>query len=102
MKQFYEQVRVDAETLRFSVQCPVCGRTQQGAQLPLLCRSVKTLERCVKGRAGRIRQSVFNHTRANATQALAMRFNLCRHCCRWVCDECYDSTGACRDCTQKT
>lgn len=103
MKRFYGQIRVDGETLRFYTRCPICGRKQHGARLPLLCRSVKTLARCEKGSGGRLSQSAFNHTKANATRQLAMRFNLCPRCCRWVCDECYDSTdspGSCRDCSQ--
>ena len=104
MKQFYEHIRVDTETLRFYAMCPICGKKQYGAKIPLMCRSVRTLARCTKGMANKICQTAFNRTKANTTQQLAMQFNQCRHCYKWVCDECYDSTdslGACRDCSQK-
>ena len=104
MKQFYEHIRVDAETLRFYAKCPICGKKQYGVRIPLICRSVRTLARCAGGRANRFSQSAFNHAKANATQQLAMRFNQCRLCYQLVCDDCYDSTdalGACRDCSQK-
>ena len=103
MKQFYEHVRVDAETLRFYAECPICGKKQYGARIPLVCRSVRTLARCVKGKANTVSQSAFNHTKATATQQLALQFNQCRNCYRWVCDDCYDisgSDGACRDCVE--
>lgn len=105
MKHFYERVRVDAETLRFYAKCPICGKKQHGARIPLVCRSVRTLARCAKGRANRISQKAFNHTKANSTQLLAMQFNQCRRCYRWVCDDCYDAAdalGGCRDCSQKS
>lgn len=103
MKQFYELVRVDEETLRFFVPCQICGKRQYGAKIPLICRSVRTLARCAKGTANQICQAVFNRAKANATQFLAMQFNQCRRCHRWVCDGCYDSAdalGACRNCSQ--
>ncbi len=104
MKQFYEQVRVDAETLRFYAECPICGKKQYGARIPLICQSVRTLARCADGRANKLSQATFNHTKATATQQLAIQFNQCRYCYRWVCDDCYDITdafGACRDCSRK-
>lgn len=104
MKQFYEHIRIDAETLRFYAACQCCGKKQYGARIPLVCRSVKILARCAKGRANTVSQKTFNHTKANATQQLALQFNQCRYCRRWVCDDCYDITssdGACRDCSDK-
>ena len=104
MKQFYEHIRVDAEMLHFYAECPICGKKQYGAGIPLICRSVRTLARCAKGKANKISQAAFNHAKANATQQLALQFNQCRYCYRWVCDDCYDPTdvlGACRDCSQK-
>lgn len=104
MKQFYEHVRIDAETLRFHVQCHICGRKQYGSGLPLICRSVKTLAKCAKGKASKFKQAMFNRAKANATQLLAIHFNQCRCCYQWVCDACYDSTaadGACLNCSQK-
>ena len=104
MKQFYEHVRVDAETLRFYTKCPICGKKLYGAKIPFICRSVRTLAKCKKSKANKIYQTTFNHAKANATQLLAMQFNQCRHCFKWVCDKCYDSTdtlGACRDCQTK-
>ena len=103
MKQFYEHIHVDAETLRFYAACPICGIKQYGARIPLLCRSVRTLARCVKGKANKISQTAFNHTKANTTQQLAIQFNQCRYCYRWVCDACFDISddlGACRDCSE--
>ena len=38
MKQFYEHIRVDAETLRFYAMCLICGKKQYGAKIPLICR----------------------------------------------------------------
>ena len=104
MKLFYKRIRVDAETLRFYAECPICGKKQYGAKIPLICRSVRTLARCANGRANKLSQSAFNHAKVKATQQLALRFNQCRHCYQWVCDDCYDNTdalGACRDCFQK-
>jgi len=104
MKQFYEHVRVDAETLRFYAECPICGKKQYRARIPFMCRSVRTLAKCAKGRANRLSQTSYNHTKAAAVQRLAMHFNQCRHCFRWVCDACYDADdaeGACRDCSAK-
>ena len=104
MKQFYERIRVDVETLHFYAACPVCGKKQYGGKIPLLCRSVRTLARCFNGRAGALCQTVFNHAKANATLLLAIRFNQCRYCGQLVCDDCYDSAddlGACRDCAQR-
>ena len=104
MKLFYKRIRVDAETLRFYAECPICGKKQYGARIPLICRSVRTLARCADGRANKLSQSAFNHAKVKATQQLALRFNQCRHCFQCVCDDCYDSTdafGACRDCFHK-
>ena len=104
MKLFYKRIRVDAETLRFYAECPICGKKQYGAKIPLICRSVRTLARCENGRANKLSQSAFNRAKVKATQQLALRFNQCRHCYQWVCDDCYDNTdalGACRDCFQK-
>lgn len=104
MRQFYKQVRVDAETLRFYAQCPICGKKQYGARIPLMCRSVRTLAKCTKGRANKFSQTIYNHAKATAVQQLAMYFNQCRHCYQWICDKCYDindSDGACRDCSAK-
>lgn len=104
MKQFYEHIRVDAETLRFYVKCPICGKKQYGTKIPFNCRRIRTLARCAKGRAGKFNQTIFNHAKANATQQLAMLFNHCRYCYQWVCDKCYDVTdadSACRDCSLK-
>ena len=99
------KVRVDAETLRFYAQCPICGKKQYGARIPLMCRSVRTHAKCAKGRANKLSQTIYNHAKATAVQQLAMYFNQCRHCYQWVCDKCYDineSDGACRDCSAKT
>ena len=104
MKQFYEHIRVDAEKLRFYIRCEICGKKQYGEKIPVICRNVRTLLRCTEGRANKISQAVFNHTKANATQLLAMHFNQCRHCYRWVCDDCYDITdskGICIECSHK-
>ena len=104
MKQFYEHIRVDAEELCFSAECSVCGRKQYRGKLPFSCRSVRTLAKCVSGKANKISQTAFNHAKANATQQLALCFNQCRHCFGWVCDDCYDVTdtlGACRECSEE-
>ena len=102
MRQFYEYVHVDAEALRFSAVCPICGSRQYAVRIPLMCRSVRTLAKCAKGNGNRVSQALFNHAKAASVQQLAMlHFNQCRHCFRWVCDECYESDnadGVCRDC----
>lgn len=103
MKQFYEHIRVDAEKLHFYAECQICGKKQYGARIPIICRSMRILAQCTKGSANRISRYAFNHTKAKTTQQLAMHFNQCRHCYRWVCDDCYDSTdsiGACLNCSQ--
>ena len=104
MRQFYEHVHVDPETLRFYAQCPVCTRKYYAAGVPLVCRSVRTLAKCTKGKANKLSQMSFNHAKASSVQHLAMlHFNQCRDCFRWVCDDCYDTNsenGACRDCTE--
>jgi len=102
MRRFYEHVRVDKEGLRFYVSCPICGMRQYGSRIPLLCRRVRTLALCETGRARGLSQKRYNHTKAAAVQQLAMHFNQCRYCLRWVCDRCYDADdgeGACRDCS---
>lgn len=104
MKQLFEHIRVDAETLRFYAQCSVCGKKQYGAKIPIICRRVKTLSRCAKGKAGRLSQSAFNHAKAASVQFIAMEFNLCRNCFQWVCDNCYDINNdgwQCMNCSQK-
>ncbi|MBQ9931589.1 MAG: hypothetical protein IJO79_04480 [Firmicutes bacterium] len=105
MRQFYEHVHVDAETLRFYAQCPICGNKFYAARIPLLCRSVKILARCAKGTANKVSQSSFNHMKAASVQQLAMlHFNQCRTCFRWVCDNCYDIScqdGVCRNCVKE-
>jgi len=103
MKQFYELVLVDEESLRFYAKCSICGRKQYAAKLPILCRGIRTLARCKNGKANRLSQSAFNHRKAASVQLLAICFNQCRHCFRWVCDDCYDidhANGACRNCSQ--
>lgn len=103
MKQFFEHIHVDAQTLRFYADCPICGKRQYGARIPSACRCARTLFLCTRGEASPFAQSRFNHARTNATLRLALRFNQCRHCLRWVCDDCYDVTdalGACVDCSQ--
>ncbi|MBE6933004.1 MAG: hypothetical protein E7464_06475 [Ruminococcaceae bacterium] len=103
MRQFYQSVRVDAESLRFYYQCSICGRMQYGEKLPLLCRGVRALARCAVGKGG-MSQRVFNRAKVQAVQQLALQFNQCRYCLRWVCDECYDmdhTDGICCTCTQE-
>jgi len=105
MKQFYEHIRVDMETLRFYTKCPICGKNQYGAKIPLICRGARSLARCTKGKANKFSQSAFNHAKATATQKLALQFNQCRYCYQLVCDDCYDSTddlGACRNCSKNS
>ena len=104
MRRFYEHVQVDRETLQFSAQCPICGKMQYGLKLPFRLRSIRTLAKCEKGTAGKIRQRVYNHAKSNSVQVIAMLFNQCRHCYRWVCDDCYDISdpdGTCRECMKQ-
>ncbi len=103
MRQFYERILVDTETFRFSARCKICGKKEYGAKVPILCRSVRTLARCEKGKANKLRQALYNRAKANSTQLIAMKMNQCRHCNQWVCDDCYDnedSLGACSECSK--
>ncbi len=102
MRQFYEHIRVDAETLHFYAACEICGKKQFGTRIPMFCRRVQTLAKCAKGKANKLSQALFNHAKATSTQLLAIHFNQCRHCYNWVCDDCYDigdELGACRNCS---
>ena len=105
MKEFYKLVKADAEALRFSVACEECGKKIHGEKIPLFCRGARTLARCKIGKANHLSQRSFNRAKANSTQLLALSFNQCRRCYRWVCDECFDCTdpvGACKACSEKS
>ncbi len=104
MRQFYKNVGADAETLQFCAECEICGKKEHGTKIPFLCRSVRTLARCEKGKANKLSQALYNHAKANSTQLLAMKMNKCQHCYIWVCDNCYDaedSFGACSKCSKQ-
>ncbi len=101
MRQFYKNVKVDTETLHFCAECEICATKEYGTKIPILCRSVRILARCEKGKAGKLCQALYNRAMANSTQLIAMRLNQCRHCHKWVCDSCYDNAdeyGACSKC----
>ena len=57
-----------------------------------------------KGKANKLSQRIYNQTKATSVQQLAIHFNQCRYCYRFVCDDCYDvadSEGACKECAEK-
>jgi len=89
MRHFYKQISVDAENMRFYAACPICGSRQYSKKLPLLCRSKAQLPLYETGAASGMRQRSFLSARASASMALAVKFNLCRRCGRWVCDDCF-------------
>lgn len=104
MKELYKQVKADAEALRFLVACEICGKKIYGEKIPLFCRGARTLARCKIGKANKLSQRAFNRAKANSTQLIALSFNQCRRCYRWVCDGCFDCTdpdGVCKTCSEK-
>ncbi len=101
MRAFYQQILIDSKTSRFAAKCPQCGSQHLGRGLPLLCRAPGIPELAQNGQAGRFRQRAYNKRRVSAVQDLAMYFNFCQHCGRWVCDSCFlseDSQGICKQC----
>ena len=90
MKQLYEQVRADAQQMRFCAECEISGKKVYSRKLPQLCRNIALLDSLEKGSVGGIRQKLYNSSHAAATQDLARYFNQCRRCGAWVCDEMYD------------
>ncbi len=103
MRQFYKNVKLDTETLHFCAECEICCKKEYGVKIPILCRSIRTLARCEKGKANKISQALYNRAKANSTQLLAMKMNKCQHCGLWVCDKCYDaeaSFGTCSKCSE--
>lgn len=91
MRQLYEQVHVDKKTGRFYAKCQVCGKIQYSKKLPLFCRGEELLNLLEEGRAGGIRQKIYNNRKAKSVQDLARYFNQCRNCGKWVCDEKFDA-----------
>ncbi len=101
MRDFYKQVYIDVKTKRFVASCPICGKTEYGSRLPLICRSDSNHIKLEKGEAGIIKQLAYNKCHALAVQELARLFNLCRRCGLWVCDECFlknENCGICANC----
>ncbi len=101
MRQFYKNVKVDTETLQFCAECEICKKKEYGLKIPVLCRSIKTLARCEKGKANKICRSLYNRAKANSTQIIAIKMNQCKRCHSWVCDNCFiseDEYGACTGC----
>ena len=100
MKQFYTQVRPDTALTHFYAACALCGRREYASPIPLLCRG-GWAEACEHGNADRLRQSAYNRAKTDSVQRLALLFNQCACCHRWVCDDCYradDGPGICGDC----
>ena len=90
MRQLYEQVFVDKEELRFYSECEISGKKIYSISVPLLCRNKHLLSSLKRGSIGGLRQIVYNHSFAKATQDLARYLNQCRYCGKWVCDEVYE------------
>ena len=104
MKRFYNNIRPDEESLRFYCECECCGKRMIGERLPLLCRDVRTLARCKAGTAGAWKQKRYNKAKIKTYSKLILKFNLCQHCFKFVCDGCFDISddlGACCECSQK-
>ncbi len=101
MRQFNRQVRMDQRQLRFYAVCAICGKRQYGGRLPFLCRSQGLLPRLEQGQADPFRQKLYMQSRRKAVEQLVLRFNLCRGCGTWVCDECFacdQGDGLCHRC----
>lgn len=104
MLHFLNSIKVDKKTMRFYAECSLCGKRKLGPPVPFLCRGGKRIENCENGESNLISQKVFNHAKAAAMQILAVHFNQCRTCYKWVCDECFDEKdpyGACKECSGK-
>ena len=104
MKVFFNNIRLDEESLRFYYACDRCGKRTYSGKLPLLCRGVRTLARCKTGTAGGWKQKAYNRAKHRAYSKLILQFNLCQHCFKFVCDDCFDTSddlGACSECTRK-
>ncbi len=95
MRAFYEQVQMDRRLWRFYAQCPLCAKPYYGRKVPVTSRGLRISARVQIGRADWLRQRLYNRRRTGAVQELALQFNFCPGCGRWVCDSCYDP--ACRD-----
>ena len=102
MKVFFNNIRLDEESLRFYYACDRCGKRTYSGKLPLLCRGVRTLARCKTGTAGGWKQKSYNRAKHRAYSKLILKFNLCQHCFKFVCDDCFDTeAGFCHDCSRK-
>ena len=103
IRRCFRNVKVDTETLRFYAEREICGKKEYGVKVSILCRSVRTLARCEKGKANKLSQTLYNHTKTNSTQLIAIKLNQCRHCYKWVCNNCYDNSdtlGICSKCSE--
>ena len=104
MRHFYEQVRADDTTFYFFMECDICRKRKYGRRLPLLCRS-KILLRQIQEGQNSLRSRLYNHYHAAAVQELAIQFNRCELCEKWVCDDCFCNTetnGCCVQCADIT
>lgn len=104
MKWFYKYIYVESQNMRFCFECEVCGKKIFGKKTPLICRREKTLIKCEIGKANKIIQRVFDHQKANSISLISLSLNQCRHCFRWVCDECFhclDVEESCIECLDK-
>ena len=102
MKMFFNNIRLDEESLCFYYACDGCGKRMYSGKLPLLCRGVRTLARCEAGTAGGWKQKAYNRAKHRAYSKLILKFNLCQHCFKFVCDDCFDTeAGFCHDCSRK-
>ncbi len=104
MRRFLDGIKIDNKTMLFYAECSLCGKRKYGPPVPFLCRGKKRIENCMAGKSNVISQKVFNHAKAAAMQLLAVHFNQCRTCLKWVCDECYDEedpNGICKNCFEK-
>ncbi len=102
MRQLYKQVCVDEKEMRFYSACDISGKRIYSIKVPLVCRNKKLISSLKRGSIGGLRQMVYNHAFAKATQDLARYLNQCRGCGKWVCDELYDlETMKCNICNKE-
>ena len=99
---FFNNIRLDEESLRFYYACDRCGKRTYSGKLPLLCRGVRTLARCKTGTAGGWKQKAYNRAKHRVYSKLILQFNLCQRCFKFVCDGCFDTEAdLCHDCSRK-
>lgn len=104
MQYFYKNVSADLHNKNFYAECTSCRERKYADKLPVFCRSRKTAEKLSAGTGGVCRQKIYNRKKTLAVVHLAIYFNQCSRCGRWVCDSCYTTNvedGICLECLKK-